>query len=193
MDHGPYPWATQDAAPPRAPLPPAPAPSNPFAPPAVPPPPPAAGQGPARAPPNSHEAMDPFHALPGAAAAARASPPRLTTPPRSPPSARERASRRTGVVRRGETYSYHLAMRLTPYVSPAPRDASRSRRASTLARVERVGSPSRRSTKKSIRFAAAPRSARRTNRTRHRPAPPSGWSSHIIGRARRRPTSRPVA
>ena len=191
MDHGPYPWATQDAsaAPPRAPPPPAPAGgmlSNPFA-----APPPDAGQGPPRASPNAHEAI--FHALPGAAAAARASPPRLTTPPRSPPSARERASRRTGVVRRGETYSYHLAMRLTPYVSPAPRDASRSRRASTLARVERVGSPSRRSTKKSIRFAAAPRSARRTNRTRHRPAPPSGWSSHIIGRARRRPTSRPVA
>ena len=54
--------------PPRAPLPPVPAPSNPFAPPAVPPPPPAVGQGMPRAPSNSHEAMDPFHALPGAAA-----------------------------------------------------------------------------------------------------------------------------
>ena len=77
MDHGPYPWVTQDAsaAPQRAPPPPAPAGgmlSNPFA-----APPPDAGQGPPRAPPNAHEAMDPFHALPGAAAAARAEVPQM--------------------------------------------------------------------------------------------------------------------
>ena len=59
MDHGPYPWATQDAsaAPPRAPPPPVPAPSNPFAPPAAAAPPPAPAPAPAAAAPPPAPAL----------------------------------------------------------------------------------------------------------------------------------------